>query len=189
MWKTMGSFLHFMFDRRLYLLTANKTRIYTIVNTMLPGDYIAGFVDGEGCFSLRLHKDTKRNRPGSPTYLFWKSEFCIVLRKDDKQILDDIQETLDCGKVTYTGRFARFSVQDKNDLYNKIIPFFKRFTLRAKKKRDFEIWSRAIYLIFNYSYSGRGIAREDKKNNPHFRELEGICNELNQARQPLLPLG
>ncbi len=55
---------------------------------MLPGDYIAGLVDGEGCFSLRLHKDVKSNRPGKPTYYHWKLEFCIFMRIDDKPILD-----------------------------------------------------------------------------------------------------
>ena len=34
----------------------------------LPGDYIAGFVDGEGCFALKFSKETKRNRPNSPAY-------------------------------------------------------------------------------------------------------------------------
>jgi intein-encoded DNA endonuclease-like protein len=34
----------------------------------LPGDYIAGFVDGEGCFALKFSKETKRNRAGNPCY-------------------------------------------------------------------------------------------------------------------------
>lgn len=147
---------------------------------MLPGDYIAGFVDGEGCFSLRLHKDIKRNRPGSPTYLFWKAEFCIFMRIDDKLILEEIKETLDCGKVYTTKKFARYSVQDTREMLDKIIPFFIKYPLRAKKKLDFDIWLKGVKTIANNR--GRSVGRVYKQDSEYYKELSNISNLLNTSR-------
>lgn len=53
----------------------------------LSGDYIAGFVDGEGCFALKLRREIRYERKNKPTYIYWDAEFAIVLREDDKEIL------------------------------------------------------------------------------------------------------
>lgn len=41
---------------------------------ILPGDYIAGFVDGEGCFALKFRRDVRHDRPGNPEYYYWDIE-------------------------------------------------------------------------------------------------------------------
>ena len=43
----------------------------------LPGDYIAGFVDGEGCFYLTYRSEKKTKRPGQPIYRRWLAYFAI----------------------------------------------------------------------------------------------------------------
>lgn len=146
----------------------------------MPGDYIAGFVDGEGCFSLRLHKDVKKNRSGTPVYYFWKPEFCIVLRIDDKSILEQILASLNCGRITVTKRFVRYSVQDTRDLITKIIPFFEKFPLRAKKKNDYILWVEAIKII--YYNLGNKVARDVKENNEVFQKLRVIHASLTDSR-------
>jgi hypothetical protein len=115
---------------------------------ILPGDYIAGFVDGEGCFALKFRRDVRRDRPGSPEYYYWGIEFAIELRKDDVVILELIKETLGCGKISVskTG-FARYSVNILDDPLNKIVPFFERYTLRAKKRCDFNLWKEALAIF------------------------------------------
>ena len=67
----------------------------------LPGDYIAGFVDGEGCFALKFVRSVRHDRPNKPVYFYWALEFVIMLKADDKEILDRIQYTLDCGTVQF----------------------------------------------------------------------------------------
>jgi len=37
----------------------------------LPGDYIAGFVDGEGCFALKFRRDYKSKRKSKPEYFYF----------------------------------------------------------------------------------------------------------------------
>jgi len=52
--------------------------------------YLAGFIDGEGCFSITIN-NRKKPRKGNYVRLLFEVE----LREDDKKILDKIQRTLD----------------------------------------------------------------------------------------------
>jgi len=114
----------------------------------LPGDYIAGFVDGEGCFALKFRRDIRHDRKNKPVYFYWDVEFAILLRADDKEILEQIQQTLDCGRISISKRgSARYSVNDIDDLMNKVIPFFQKYLLRAKKRHDFNLWKEAVTIF------------------------------------------
>lgn len=123
-------------------------------NKKLPGDYVAGFVDGEGCFALKLRKDTQKNKETGRMreYLYWNLEFAIVLRPDDAEILELIQNSIRCGKITYTkdGSQVRLSVQNSGDILNVVIPFFEKYKLHAKKKIDFELWKEACCIVGKY---------------------------------------
>lgn len=124
-------------------------RIIMKNKTILPGDYIAGFVDGEGCFYLTYRSETKTNRATSPKYYRWISYFAINLRKDDMDILEKIHDTLDYGKISISkDGMANYYIQNIDDLYNKVMPFFKVHSLRAKKKKDFELWCQALQVLF-----------------------------------------
>lgn len=116
----------------------------------LPGDYIAGFVDGEGCFALNIRRDVRHERKNAPIYFSWKVEFAIVLTIRDMGILEKIQSTLECGKVNATPEkeYVRYNVANNEDLINNIIPFFEKYPLRAKKKFDFDLWKEAVILIY-----------------------------------------
>ena len=67
----------------------------------LPGDYVAGFVDGEGCFYLTYRSEIRYERPGKPKYFRWTPYFAINLRQDDKEILEKIRNTLSCGNIHF----------------------------------------------------------------------------------------
>lgn len=115
----------------------------------LPGDYIAGFVDGEGCFALKFMRSVRHDRPNKPVYFYWGIEFAIVLRADDKDILEKIRYTLDCGAVSPINKAgcARYSVGKWDDLSSKILPFFEKYPLRAKKEKDYLLWTEALSIL------------------------------------------
>ncbi len=116
----------------------------------LPGDYIAGFVDGEGCFSLSFIMTVRHDRKGKPIYFNWNIEFAIVLRGDDRDILEQIKLTLDCGSLSRDKRgTVRYSVHDMGDLHNKIVPFFEAYILHAKKSQDFNLWKEAVSIFYD----------------------------------------
>lgn len=137
----------------------------------LPGDYIAGFVDGEGCFALKFRRDVRHKRKGVPVYFYWDIEFIITLRKDDVNILKKIRDVLNCGSISFDKRGAvRYSVNNMNDLMNKIVPFFEVYRLRAKKRFDFILWVKALKIL----YKNRGA----KTSISSTGDLRGYRNHL-----------
>ena len=90
----------------------------------LSGDYIAGFVDGEGCFALKFRKDRKQNKSNNTIreYFYWGVEFVITLRTDDIDVLKSIMKILKCGSVIKVGNSARYSIQNPNILSSQKMP-------------------------------------------------------------------
>lgn len=102
------------------------------------GNWIAGFVDGEGCFFM-----VPVARPGG-----YRPGFSLALRHDDEGILREIASALDVGSIhSYKGqsghRVVRWHVQAQKDC-QALVAFFSEFPLRAKKRTDFEIWAKAV---------------------------------------------
>ncbi len=110
--------------------------------------YLSGFVDGEGCFSISIgkHKTLK-------TRIEIGLEFEIELREDDREILERIQKTLDCGRI-YHLKYERYGwrphvkyiVHRLEEFQKKIVPFFHKYPLQAKKKDAFKIFCQAVIL-------------------------------------------
>lgn len=115
----------------------------------LPGDYVAGFIDGEGCFCITIGKHrTAKNR------LDPRLVFEIELRDDDRNILDDICDTLGCGRIYHLiyerygwNPHVKLKVSSLKDITERLIPFFNKYPLRAKKKRSFEIFCQAVEIF------------------------------------------
>jgi site-specific DNA-methyltransferase (adenine-specific) len=102
-------------------------------------NWFAGFVDGEGCFSIH-----KKNINGIETY---DCQFSISLRADDRPILEEIHRTLKIGTLSNktahkTGDDnpkARYSISSKSDCV-RLAEILRAAPLRAKKALDFELW-------------------------------------------------
>jgi hypothetical protein len=118
------------------------------VNFMLNPHYVVGFVDGEGCFSITFNKNGDR----LPEV---RLIFEIELREDDREILEKIQELLDCGRL-YHLDYARYAnwhphvklkVSNFKDISEKIIPFFRKYPLQAKKSLQFEKFCQVAEII------------------------------------------
>ena len=116
----------------------------------LPPDYICGFVDGEGCFIISVSKH-KTKRLGFDARL----HFEIELRDDDEEIIRSIQETLGCGRI-YRLDLERYGwnphielkISSIKDIREKVIPFFTKHPLRAKKKKSFELFVQAAEILY-----------------------------------------
>jgi LAGLIDADG endonuclease len=115
---------------------------------MLNPWYVVGFTDGEGCFSVTVNK---RNQIIPEIRLIFE----IELREDDRQILHYIQEILQCGKI-YHLDYERYNkwkphvklkVSNFRDIFEKIIPFFKKYPLQAKKKISFGVFCEVAKMI------------------------------------------
>lgn len=122
---------------------------------------ILDLVNNNGCFDLQFRKDIRRERLNSPTYYRWKIQFIIALPSQKLKSLKKIKETLGCGNLYLTNKQALFSVQKIDDIISYIVPFFRKNKLSGNKRNDFELWQRAVDII--YSNKGKYIA-DWKKN-------------------------
>ena len=118
------------------------------INRDAFGHWLSGFVDGEGCFDLAIH------RPGSSAGGTGSARLSIGLRSDDSEILGQIQSFWQCGVKLYDPREGKpgrsksvLQIVRTDDLVNVIVPHFNAFPLRAKKRRDFVIWREAVVLL------------------------------------------
>lgn len=105
--------------------------------------WFAGFVDGEGCFSV--HRKVVN---GCEVF---DCQFSITLRADDRPILERIHRTLGMGTLSKpdahrTGKDnpkARYSISRKAHCL-RLRDLLRAFPLRAKKAKDLELWSDAL---------------------------------------------
>jgi hypothetical protein len=115
----------------------------------LPGDYVSGFIDGEGCFTIVISKH-KTKRLGVDARL----HFQIEVRDDDREIIENIQETLDCGHI-YCLSYERYGwhphvelkVSSLREITGKLLPFFEKHPLRAKKKHSYQLFLQAVEIF------------------------------------------
>ena len=100
----------------------------------LDPQWITGFVDGEGCFhiSINPHKEMTAGYQILP-------EFTVVQHKSDVQILYALKSYFKCGvvRVNHGDRMA-YRVRSLDHLSQIIIPFFERYSLKTKKRIEFE---------------------------------------------------
>lgn len=125
--------------------------------TERDGHWLTGLVDGEGCFFLSTFR-TRGARGYDRKYRVLTFEFKLALRIDDLQTVRLARTILGVGTVSTVRRgdkakglstsknaksLAVLTVYARTDI-SAVIEFFRRFTLRSKKARDFDVWARAF---------------------------------------------
>lgn len=115
----------------------------------LSPDYVVGLVDGEGSFTFHLNTNPQRRNRMEP-------RFYLKLRAEDRELLEALKHFFDCGTV-YSQKDLRpnhslcyrFEVGNRNDLLEKIIPFFTKYPLKSRsKQRDFRAFCEAMKIVF-----------------------------------------
>ena len=112
--------------------------------------YIAGFVDGEGTFHIAIQK-TANVRVGYQLI----PEFRVSQRTDRVKILRKILNLFKCGYIkdnharNLNDKNLVYTVRNKEDLWNIIIPFFKRYQLQSAKDLDFRKFVKIVEEMRN----------------------------------------
>ena len=104
--------------------------------------YLVGFADGEGSFNVSF-------RPRQDYKVPWKISLCFNISQKDKVILALFKHHLKCGTLrSRTDGIWYYEVNNFNAIWEKIIPFFKKYRfLSAKKKRDFSKFCQIADMI------------------------------------------
>lgn len=124
--------------------------------------YIAGFIDGEGSFSVSIgkHKTLKRGLEVRP-------EFEIELRADDREILERILVTIGCGHI-YDLSYERYGwyphvkykITNNKDLVEFLFPFLDNCPLQAKKKEAYKRFKQIVLMISRKEHlTDKGFAK------------------------------
>ena len=118
-----------------------------------PGfeQWIVGFVDGEGCFSISV----VRNRL---LRLGWQvqHEFSVTQAASSEAALRCLEGYFECGTLIENRRtdnhrepLMRYSVKDRPSLVERIIPFFEEHPLITAKRNDFELFRSVLQSMRN----------------------------------------
>ena len=109
----------------------------------LSSQWIAGFVDGEGCFHVSVNP-----HPEMTVKYQVLPEFTVVQHKRDVQILFALKSYFKCGVVRVNnGDRMAFRVRNFQHLAEIIIPFFMNHQLKTKKRIDFEKFRDIIIIM------------------------------------------
>lgn len=106
------------------------------------GYYLAGFADGEGSFNVSFRPRQDYNEP-------WKVSLCFNISQKDKVILALFKRYLGCGTLrSRPDGVWYYEVNNFNAIWEKVIPFFKKYRfLSAKKKRDFSKFCQIAEMV------------------------------------------
>ena len=116
-----------------------------------PGleQWVVGFVDGEGCFSISVVRN-------SGCLLGWQvqHEFSVTQAAPSRPALELLREVFGCGQIVENRRhdnhrhpLLRFSVTRRSDLVTAVVPFFEVNPLITAKRSDFEAFASVLQMM------------------------------------------
>jgi hypothetical protein len=131
--------------------------------------YLAGFVDGEGSFSVTICKSKFAK-------LGWKIDplFQVYQNKDNSKILHIYKEVFECGYVSEKGGNPTchvYCVDKIQQIIDKVIPFFEQYPLVGEKYQNFLLFKKIVM----------GISLKEHLNTPGFIELTKLAFQMNRA--------
>jgi hypothetical protein len=131
--------------------------------------YIAGFVDGEGCFHVAIQRNPC-TRNG------WQlvPEFRISQDVARVKVLDLARALLDCGLLRENHRGSNdhtyvLVVRRREDLLERVIPFFERNPLLSCKQEEFATFAEIV----------RAMARGEHLEQEGFERLAAQALQMN----------
>ena len=145
---------------------------------MLPLDpmWIVGFVDGEGCFSVSLHRND-----GAPWGWQLHPTFQVYRHHRHRVVLEALIDSFGCGKVRSKGpnsNVLTYAVDSMATIEQRVLPFFERYTLRVKAC-DFAAFATIV----------RSLRRREHREQAGFERLVRMAYGMNQAgRQRARPI-
>ncbi len=138
------------------------------------GNWLAGFIDGEGCFQI-VNPSAKAN---------YHCRFEIRLRGDDLAILKEIQEATGLGSIVSASArpdrpnqnpMAAWIITSKTDCLG-LVMLLTSYPLRAKKLRDFVIWREAVTIWASLERRGKSRVND-------WSRMSSLAQELKEVRK------
>jgi LAGLIDADG endonuclease len=111
--------------------------------------WITGFVDGEGCFTVPIHRN-----PTSSVGWQVQPQFVVVQGASSVKALEALRDYFGCGRINANLRrdnhrepLYRYIVRRFVDLDEIIVPFFQNHRLWTAKRENFEKFVEVLELM------------------------------------------
>ena len=115
---------------------------------IMDPNWLSGFVEAEGCFSLVIFKN-KTSKYGEAV----KLSFIITQSIRDECLIKSLIGYLGCGNTSLDSRGTiDFKITNFSSLRDIILPFFAKYPLKGNKSLDFSDFSEVIRLMENKSH-------------------------------------
>jgi LAGLIDADG endonuclease len=125
-----------------------------------PGfeQWVVGFVDGEGCFSISVVRN-------AGCRLGWQvqHEFAVTQAAPSRPALEALGRFFQCGRIIESNRhdnhrapLLRYSVKSRRDLVERVIPFFEMNPLVTAKQSDFK----SFCVVLTMMQAGGHLSQE-----------------------------
>jgi hypothetical protein len=132
--------------------------------------YLAGFVDGEGTFSVGITR-----RPDLPFGYQLVPEFRVSQNAERSTVLEILRQRLGCGRIVQNDRHRPSDrtyvlvIRSRRDLVGRVIPFFEANPILSAKRHDVETFSEIV----------RSMERGEHLSHGGFRRLVHLAFTLN----------
>jgi hypothetical protein len=139
-----------------------------MLESSLDPRWVAGFVDGEGCFSVSVHRNRIIRKTNG-----WQLQptFQVYQHEDHRSILEELVRFFDCGTVRSKGprsSVLTYSVWALVQLEENILPFFEPNRLLIKQA-DFERFAEIV----------RSMRRKEHLQQQGFERLVRLAFDMN----------
>jgi hypothetical protein len=116
------------------------------------GNWVAGFVDGEGSFNVPIRRERDRGLP-------WRVSLSFNVSQIGRELPELLRSVFGVGTVRDRGDGIHyFEVTRPRDLFERVFPFFEQFPLRSPKEGDLAIFREIAELVLSGRHlSTRGI--------------------------------
>ena len=139
--------------------------------------WVVGFVDGEGCFSVSVHRNPQNARATGGWQLH--PVFHVYQHERYRAVLGELVVFFGCGRIRPKGpksSVLTFAVDSLRDLEDAVLPFFERYPLvvkaadfrafasivrsmRRKEHLTRDGFERAVRLAYGMNAAGKQRAR------------------------------
>jgi hypothetical protein len=134
--------------------------------------WIAGFVDGEECFSVQFNP----NRELKFEFQV-QAEFAVTQAESSIDALRLIQQRFNCGNLQYNPRsdgrhenLVIYRVRKLDDLVSVVVPFFETNVLQTAKRHQFLMFAEVVGMM----------QRKQHRTESGFHQIRDISDRMNQ---------
>ncbi len=125
------------------------------LNQNLAPQWVTGFVDAEGNFSIFVQKA----KSGYKFVLAYK----VTQKGHSAGVLHDLKRYFECGNIHIDNKKEdayKFNVNKLDDIINKVIPHFDKYPLLTSKNLDYQDFKKVAYMMKD----GLHLTEEGMKN-------------------------